>query len=104
MSAMRVRTFDNKSGYAPAGPGLNAPTLYKLGWLTNDRVLKYIATPTSSAVTLDLVALNVPGNQGYLMALIQSSNHAYTVEFQRPIAWDAGIIRDGFSIHELRSN
>jgi hypothetical protein len=101
---MRVRTFDNKSGYALAGPGLNAPTLYKLGWLASDRVMKYIATPTSSAVTLDLVALNVPETQGYLMVLIQSTSHVYTVEFQRPIAWDAGTIRDGILIHELRSH
>lgn len=105
MSAMRVRAYDNKS-YAPAGPGLNAPTLYKLGWLTENRVFTFRvpAGPVIGGQTINLVALNRPEINGYLMARILTPNHTYTVEFRQATGWDSGIGRDGVLVHELRSN
>jgi hypothetical protein len=103
MSAMRVRAFDNKD-YPPAGPGLNAPTLYKLGWLADDRVFTFRPAPGGASQTIQLVALNRPEISGYLMARVLTPNHVYTVEFRQPMGWDSGIGRDGILIHELRSN
>jgi hypothetical protein len=114
MSAMRVRTFDNHH-YPPAGPGINAPTLYKLGWLPEERVFTYVAhpgetPPINDGVTIELTSLNRPDLEGYQMVRILSPNHIYTVEFRQASGWDSGIgaggnnIRDGVLIHELRSN
>jgi hypothetical protein len=109
MSAMRVRTFDN-GDYPPAGPELNAPTRYKFGWLSNERVFTYsvITGGTGGILQLgqriSLVALNRPEIPGYLMARVLTPNHVYTVEFRQPTGWDRGIARDGVLIHELRSN
>jgi hypothetical protein len=109
MSAMRVRTFAN-GDYPPAGPELNAPTRYKLGWLSNDRVFTYsqITSRTGGILQLgqriDLVALNRPELPGYLMARVLTPNHIYTVEFRQPTGWDRGIKGEGVLIHELRSS
>jgi hypothetical protein len=103
MSAMRVRAFDNHE-YAPAGPGLNAPTLYKLGWLSDDRVFTFRPAPGVPNQTVQLVALNRPELSGYLMARVVTPNHVYTAEFRQTTGWDTGIGRDGVLIHELRSN
>ena len=109
MSAMNVKTFDNKQ-YAPAGPGLNSPNLYKMGWLPDSRVFTSRASPSGTGTklftghTLKLVALNRPEIEGFLMARVLTSNHVYTVEFRQATGWDAGIGRDAVLIHELRSN
>lgn len=103
MSALNVNDFDNRSDFTPAGPGLNAPTLYRMGWLPEDRIVKYNAANTTAPLSVNLLALNRPEEQGTLMVLIQSPNHLYTVEFRRPSGWDTGIPRDAVLIHELRS-
>jgi hypothetical protein len=105
MSAARVKSFDNHA-FGAAGPGLNAPTLYKLGWLPQERVVTFTTTAGQSAASRQIVLtpLNRPSAAGYLMARILSPNHAYTVEFRQPTDWDGGIRRKGVLIHELRSN
>jgi hypothetical protein len=105
MSAMTVKSFDNKA-FAPAGPGLNAPTLYKLGWLPEQRVFTFRVTsrPPDGNQQIQLVALNRPDIRGHLMARVVTPNHTYTVEFRQPSGWDSGIGRNGILIHELRSN
>ena len=103
MSAMRVRTFDNKI-HAPAGPGVNAPTLQKMGWLSDDRIFTYKVSLSRGLSTVKLVALNRAEDSGYLMARVLTSDHVYTVEFRRATGWDTGIGGDTVLIHELRSN
>jgi hypothetical protein len=102
MSARNVKTLDYQIGWAPAGPGLNAPSLYKLGWITDDRVVVY-NTSKDTCLSVNLVTLNQPDKQGPLMALIQSPNHLYSVEFRRRTGWDAGNGQDAILMHELRS-
>ncbi|KAK5215266.1 hypothetical protein LTR72_011663 [Exophiala xenobiotica] len=102
MSAMRVADFANK--FPPgreAGPGLNAPTLDKLGWLDESRVVSINAG--APAASLSLTALNHPENSGTLMARVTSPNHIYTVELRQPSGWDVGIGQSVVLIHELRS-
>ncbi|KAI9786969.1 MAG: hypothetical protein M1839_005200 [Geoglossum umbratile] len=103
MSAMNVRAFANKNPPgSSAGPGLNAPTLYKLGWLPQNRVSTYKAI-SDLPVTVTLTALNRPENGGNLMARVLSPNHVYTIEFRQANGWDAGIGADAVLVHELRS-
>lgn len=100
MSAMRVGAFQNKNfPGSEAGPGLNAPTLQKLGWLSPDRIF----TPSSLPSSITLTALNHPENPDYLMARVLTPNHIYTVEFRQESGWDAGIGSSVVLIHELRS-
>jgi hypothetical protein len=102
MSAMRVAAFTNK--FPPgreAGPGLNAPTLDKLGWLDPSRVTSI--NTGAPAATLTLTALNHPENSGILMVRIKGPNHIYTVELRQPSGWDAGIGQSVVLVHELRS-
>lgn len=106
MSAARVKSFDNHA-FGAVGPGLNAPTLYKLGWLPPERVATFFAAPSSPSAAIrqiELAPLNRSAASGYLMVRIISPNHTYTIEFRQPTGWDAGIRRDGVLIHELRSN
>jgi len=105
MSAMGVATFDN-GPLAPAGPGLNAPTLHKFGWLPDDRVLTH--HPTSGPLTGDrivrIAALNRPEVNLPLMARVVTLDRIYTVELRQRTGWDRGITRDAVLIHELRSH
>jgi hypothetical protein len=107
MSAMRVRTFDNRD-YPPAGPELNAHTRYKMGWLGDDRTFTYTVMTGGTILQVgqkvDLVALNRPEIPGYLIARVLTPNHVYTVEFRQPTGWDRGIGRECVLIHESRSN
>ncbi|KAL5314422.1 hypothetical protein ACEPPN_018849 [Leptodophora sp. 'Broadleaf-Isolate-01'] len=103
MSAMRVRSFQNKNppGGA-AGPGLNTPTLYKMGWVPPDRISSYNVF-SGLPVTVKFTAVNHPETDGNLMVRLLSSNHVYTIEFRQANGWDAGIGSDAVLIHELRS-
>ena len=103
MSAIRIKTFDDKIRL-PEGLGINAPTLQRLGWLSDDRIFTFRVSSLSSASTVKLVALSRPEHDGYLMARVLTPNHVYTVEFRRPSGWDTGIGKDAVFINELRSN
>jgi Gametolysin peptidase M11 len=104
-------SFTSPYNGQPAGPGLNAPTLYKLGWIPESRVFNFVVPPpfVRQLSNVQLVALNRPDISGYLMARVLSPDHTYTVEFRQATRWDSGIgdegmVRDGVLIHELRSN
>lgn len=99
MSAMNVAWFPSGGPYGPSGPSINAPTLYKLGWLPEDRVW----TRGLAGSTIRLVALNRSDVAGPLMAKVVTADRIYTVEFRQRAAWDRGIQRDGVLIHELRT-
>lgn len=89
--------------YGNSGPGLNAPNLEKLGWLTANRVWTW---NRNTSQTVSLAALNHPEAGGYFMAKVpydaNNPNHYYTVEFRRKTGWDAGIPQDTVLIHEVR--
>jgi hypothetical protein len=101
MSALAVKDFSN-TDYPPAGPGLNAPTLYKLGWLEDGNVFTWTAPPFGATVNIN--PLNMGGRSGFFMARMITPNHVYTVEFRQATGWDQGIGGDTILIHELRSN
>jgi len=106
MSAFSVQS--SPSGrYSPIGPGLNAPTLNRLGWLGEDRVLTH--TPGHgfqfpATRQIQLAALNRPEINLPLMIRVLTPDRIYTVEFRQQAGWDHGMQQpDAVFIHELRS-
>ena len=91
--------FNPGGAYDPAGTGLGASTLYKLGFLSADRVW----TGAPAAATISLTAINRADLAGYKMAKIVTSDLIYTVEFRRKAGWDRGVPADGVLIHQLRT-
>ena len=97
-------SFNDNKIHAPAGRGINAPTLQKMSWLEDDRIFTYKISPSGGLSTVKLVALNRAEDSGYLMAKVLTSDQVYTVEFRGTTGWDGGIGKDTVLIHELRSN
>jgi len=104
MSAM---TFGNQSttfmgAFGISGPGMNAPTLEKSGWLGSNQILNW---DRASSSTFRIAALNEPTAAGLLMAkLYVDPIRHYTVEFRRKKDWDQGIPNDTVLIHQVRAD
>ena len=104
MSWARTASF-SPARFPPAGPSLNAPTLYKLGWLQDDHVLS-IVTGLPGNLEVTLMALHSEMTNGYRMTRIieSQSNKIYTIEFRQAKGWDRGLNGDRIVIHELRTH
>ena len=104
MSWARTASF-SPARFPPAGPSLNAPTLYKLGWLQDDHVLS-IVTGLPRNLEVTLMALHSEMTNGYRMTRIieSQSNKIYTIEFRQAKGWDRGLNGDRIVIHELRTH
>ncbi|HEY6374047.1 MAG TPA: hypothetical protein VIX90_00845 [Edaphobacter sp.] len=106
MSAFHVQGIQT-GPYSPSGPGLNAPTLNKLGWLAEDRILTHtpghgILFPATRQVKLG--TLNRPETNLPLMIRVLTPDRIYTVEFRQKLGWDRGMTQEAaVFIHELRS-
>ncbi len=104
MSAM---TFGNQTttfmgAFGISGPGMNAPTLEKSGWLGSNQILDWDRTSSS---TFRIAALNEPTAAGLLMAKLHVDPiRHYTVEFRRKKDWDQGIPNDTVLIHQVRAD
>ena len=90
--------------YSPIGPSLNAPTLYKLGWIQDNRVWSYVI---GSHATSDILLLSLGSTltSGYKMVRIidPTRSRIYTLEYRTPTKWDTGIGLKMVVIHELRT-
>jgi hypothetical protein len=94
MSAMSVTTFFGRHGVS--GPGLNAPSLMRLGWFPDER-----AATTGGSVML--APLNRPDLPGSMAVRIQGVDRVYTVELRSGFGWDTGLSDPAVLIHELRA-
>lgn len=101
MSAPRAIKYPN-GAFAPAGPALNAPTRYKLGWIPNHRVF-YHRSSDANPPPIQLLALNKPELNGFLMVHYLTNDRLYTVEFRQREGWDQGFSKNCVLVHELRS-
>lgn len=100
MSAMNVHAFNGKLGVS--GPSVNAPTMARVGWLNSSRVTRIKASDLLKApVAVTLAPLNASGNDGVLMAVVESGNVSYTVEFRTRTGWDSGVPSAGVLIHRV---
>lgn len=109
MSAMCVFQFAGLHG--TTGPGLNAPTLNQLGWLTDAR----IATTATIGVTthdVELIAVNHPEIPGKLVARIDFVDRlqglllpfsTYFVELRTQDRWDRGLPNAAVLIHRKQN-
>ena len=88
--------------YGTAGPGLNAPTLFRQGWLPPNRVWT-MGLGFSGAYQVPLAAVNHPEQSGHLLARVVSPDRIHTVELRHPSGWDQGMGQARVFVHELRS-
>lgn len=94
-------SFDNKT-FPRAGVGLNAPNLYKTGWIPEDRVYTVTGKP-SWTTSIRLVALSRFEEPGYLAIRWETKEKVFFFEFREPDRWDQGIPSACVLVHELRS-
>lgn len=109
MSAMNVNSF-NDAQNRRAGPGLNALSRERLGWLHRSRVWNMPGSDFSENVVL--AALDRPYIECYQMAKFrapsrnpaQQAPSTYTLEFREAAGWDQGLPNDMVVIHEVRTD
>lgn len=109
MSAMNVSSF-NDALNRRAGPGLNAASRKRLGWLHRSRV-RSLGVAGSLAETIPLVALQRPEIEGCQMIELSGTSRAasnerslYTIEFRERSGWDQGLGGSSVIVHEIRSD
>lgn len=90
--------FNQGGPYDPASPSPCAPVLYKLGWLTEDRIW-----PGARGTSASLTALSRADLPGPQMAKIVTSDLIYSVEFRQKSGWDQAVPEEGVLIHQLRT-
>ncbi|KAF2246194.1 hypothetical protein BU26DRAFT_521659 [Trematosphaeria pertusa] len=90
-----------ESTYSPAGPGLIAPTLWKMGWLSSAWPIS--AENLKARKNYSLRALGRPEQTGAGALYYVTRSRIYTVEFRQADGWDRGIGKDCVLVHELRS-
>lgn len=94
MSATSVKTFYGRRG--TSGPGLNAASLMKLGWLPEART-----DTTGSSIVL--APLNRSERPGALAVRLRRADRVYTAELRSGSGWDTGVTEPAVLIHELRA-
>jgi hypothetical protein len=103
MSAMNVYAFNDTQGRG-CGPGLAAPNLQGLGWLSRSRVVS--SWPARSR-TVNLAALNRPDIDGPLALQLGGwpflDEYIY-FEFRQAAGWDRGIGSDVVMLHTVRGD
>jgi hypothetical protein len=111
---MSVSGDSTNSPYPLAGPGLNAPTLQKFGWLQDGWIWTYDAS-MGSHPTVTLAPLTaaqgdgkLPAGMQYVMARIVNGDRIHTIEARNPVGWDQGLAAQsgggpGVLVHELKS-
>src|SRR5262249_53883714 len=92
--------------YTPAGAGLSAPTLYKLGWLSDSDVTTAIGEGT---IKLKPVYGMTGGGGGggvsprMFRVIDADRGWIYTAEYRAPMSWDQGIPTPRVVIHAMRT-
>jgi hypothetical protein len=90
------------SSWPSAGPGINAPTVHRSGWMASNRVFT-VSSGQSGNFNVTLAAVNQLGIQGHLLARVIAPDRIYTAELRHPSGWDQGAVTAQVYIHELRS-
>lgn len=89
------------------GPGMNAPNLFRAGWIPNDRVLNLMGSIGKETHyqrhEVPLAAVNYPDVSGYLIALVVIGDHTYTAELRHDSGWDRSLPQPQVFIHEIRN-
>jgi Lamin Tail Domain len=108
MSAMAVASFEDARNRR-SGPGLNAVSRKRLGWLHRSRIRSRPAAAAPEALTL--AAVDRPDVDGYQMVEFTgttrtdpSAQSTYTVEFRERAGWDRGIPASKVLVHEIQSD
>jgi hypothetical protein len=93
--------FQFPAPFFRAGPGMNAPNLFRAGWISVDRVR---TLDVYGSYDITLAAVNYPNEAGYLMTRVLAFGLIFTVELRHPSAWDQGISQAQVFIHVMRQD
>jgi hypothetical protein len=85
-----------------APPGMNAASLFREGWIANDRVWT-LPLGARGTFPVNLAPVNHPAFAGYLLGRVVLGDRTYTVELRNPTGWDRALAQPSVFIHELRS-
>jgi hypothetical protein len=98
MSYAKTDSF-NLPQFGLAGPCLAAPTLFKNGWVGNDRVW---SNSHITSAQIDLVSTSEPVPNGYLCVVVgvPDLGRVYSVEYRTQVNWDQAIETTGVLIRE----
>lgn len=91
--------------FTPAGAGVSAPTLYKLGWLFGPHVATIVPPPpVFGSQTLRPVYGGIAGAAPRMVRVIDPAHGwVYTAEYRAPLSWDQGIGTARVVIHAMRT-
>lgn len=113
---MSAQTFAGLQGafdgvFGDTGPGLNALTRYKLGWLPSDKAWNTshsVGQPTWQT-QIEVAAIDQPAIRRSQLLQISGLGSdggivpiTYTVEFRPSSGWDAGLPSDAVVIHKVQ--
>jgi hypothetical protein len=112
---MSAETFANQSTtfesrFGTGGPGLNAITREKVGWLPADRIYTLTQNPGDEFnVQVPIGPLDNAESRFNLMVKVQANGVrrglppvTYTIEYRPRAGWDSGLPADEVVIHSIR--
>jgi hypothetical protein len=90
--------------YTPSGPGLNAPTLHKLGWLSGSDIVTLNVPASVQSFTLRPLHGGVAGSGPRMLRVIDTQKGwIYTAEYRARLSWDQAIETPRVVVHAMRS-
>ena len=92
--------------FTPAGAGLSAPNLYKLGWLSDPETLTLVVPqlfPSGSITLRPVHGGPINGNPRMVRVIDRTQGWLYTAEFRAPQSWDQGIRPGQVVVHAMRT-
>ncbi|MEO9295931.1 MAG: hypothetical protein ABI347_10090 [Nitrososphaera sp.] len=100
-----IMSYSNTSSlrsasYGDIGPVVAAPTLFKNGWIKEDRVWTETFTKPFT-LTIEIVSNSEQINHGLLFArIVTRTGRVFSIEYRTPAGWDEGIHSPGVLIRE----
>jgi hypothetical protein len=104
-----IMSWSRTAGFAvplftPAGAGLSAPTLYKLGWLSGPDAITIYPLASAQSFALRPLYGGTAGSTPRLIRIIEpAQGWIWTVEYRVPLSWDQGIKTARVVIHAMRT-
>jgi hypothetical protein len=89
--------------YTPVGAGLSAPTLYKMGWLSDSECVTILPPTNAKSVSLKPLYGATGGSPRMVRVVKPDQGWVYTAEFRAPQSWDQGIKTPRVVIHAMRT-
>jgi hypothetical protein len=89
--------------FTPAGAGLSAPTLYKLGWLSDADAGTIVPPASVQSFVLQPLYSSIAGTLRMIRVVKPAQGWIYTAEYRVPMNWDQGIQTPRVVVHAMRT-